>query len=228
MLDDRRRGALGAGMTLVTVGTCDDDPLVLAYVGEALSRDGRFDVLWAAGSGEEALRLIQANPVEVLLLDLRLPGLDGLAVCRQVSRVSATRVLLLTSLETDFLAEDALRAGASGALVKGSSWKELADATMAAHGGFKVFSPKPGERLLTENRRGVTERVLDQEMATATAREREVARLLALGYGNAEIGRSMNLSESSIKSYTAKLYRRLGVTSRAEALLKLHGWAPRS
>ncbi|HSN44644.1 MAG TPA: response regulator transcription factor [Propionibacteriaceae bacterium] len=213
-------------MSLVTVGTCDDDPFVLVYIREALSRDGRFDVLWAADSGEDALLLNKANPVDVLLLDLRLPGLDGLAVCRQVSQVSHTRVLLLTSLETDFLAEDALRAGASGALVKGSSWKELADATMAAHGGFKVFSPKPGERLLTENRRGVTERILDKEMATATAHEREVARLLALGYSNADIGRSMNLTESSIKTYTAKVYRRLGVTSRAEALLKLHGWAP--
>lgn len=211
-------------MTKVRVGACDDDPFVLAYVREALANDDRFEVRWVAETGEAALASNQSDPVDVLLLDLRLPGLDGLAVCRHVTASGPTRVLLLTSLETHFLAEDALRAGASGALVKGSSNKELADAAMAAHHGFKIFSPTPGERLLVENRRGLTDRILDEEMGEAPAQEREVARLLALGYSNAEIGRAVNLAESSVKTYTAKIYKRLRVTSRAQALLVLHGW----
>jgi DNA-binding NarL/FixJ family response regulator len=203
---------------VIRVVIADDQPLMRAGFKAVLEATGRIVVVAEAGDGEEAIRAAHAAHPDVILMDIRMPGLDGIEATR---RLPQYRVLVLTTFGLDAYIVDALRAGASGFLLKDSPAAELVAAVTAVAAGDAVLGPSVTRQLLDQVARRLPPAVdrSDDALADLTTREREVLSLLASGLSNAEIADALVVAEPTVKSHVSNLLAKLGLRDRVQAVI---------
>jgi DNA-binding NarL/FixJ family response regulator len=200
--------ATGAPITLLIA---DDHPVVRDGLSGMFARDPGFEVLGEAGDGAEAIRLAQALTPDVILMDLRMPGMDGLTAITELARQGITaRVLVLTTYDTDSYVLPAIEAGATGYLLKDAPRAELLRAVRAAAQGQAVLSPSVATRLMS--------RVREPETKPLSRRELEILRLVAAGTTNRDAAAKLLISEATVKTHLLNIYAKLGVSDRAAAV----------
>jgi DNA-binding NarL/FixJ family response regulator len=196
----------------IRVLVVDDHAVVREGLRAFLELQDGIDVAGEAADGEEAIALAERLRPDVVLMDLVMPQLDGLAAMRALrERVPAARVIVLTSFADDDRLLPALRAGAAGYLLKNAQPQELARAVRAAHAGEALLDPLVAARLV-DALRGEKD-PLDR----LTPREREVLELIGRGFPNKRIARELGLSEKTVKTHVGHVLAKLGVTDRTQA-----------
>ncbi|MFI6219826.1 response regulator [Nocardia salmonicida] len=199
----------------VRVLIADDERLVREGIAALLALQPGIDVLGAAENGSEAVELATALEPDVVLMDVRMPEMDGVeAATRLRGRVT---VLMLTTFDDDGYIVAALHAGASGYLLKDLPAAELAQAIRLAHAGVDQYSAAVTARLAAMVRSRIPRPTID-----LTGRETEVLRLLAAGAANREIARTLYLSEGTVKNHVSSILQRLGVRDRTQAAIYAH------
>jgi DNA-binding NarL/FixJ family response regulator len=189
----------------------DDHPVVREGVRAMLAGEDGIEVAGQAGSGAEAVAFTRANACDVILMDLRMPGTDGVAATSQIlAERPAARIVVLTTYETDADILRAVEAGAAGYLLKDAPPAVVAGAVRAAARGETVLAPSVAARLVTHVRRPPREAL--------SAREIDVLTLVARGLTNAEIGRRLFISEATVKTHLLRLFGKLGVGDRTAAV----------
>lgn len=209
-------------MKRVRVILVDDQKLFREGLATLLAQLEGIEIVGEAAHGAEALGLIASLRPAVALMDLRMPTMDGIEATRIIcSRYSFCRVLVLTTFDDDDLVFAALRAGASGYLLKDADVAQLAEAIRAISRGETILQPAVASIVVTELKRLSTPRPGESALREGlTEREREVLRLLAKGLSNKVIGRQLNLAEGTIKNYMTNILAKLEVTDRTQAVLK--------
>lgn len=208
--------------TTIRVGICDDDGIVRNALTSYLRTAEGLELIHTSANGAEALAALAAEPVDVLVMDMRMPVMDGLTTTRAVrERFPATRVLMLTSFDDDDTVREALAAGASGFLLKDTSPQGLVDAVRAVQQGTSVVSPGPIARLL-QSQAPARPPVTDAPPVDLRPREQEILGLLCAAYSNAEICEALSLSESTVKTHVSTIMSKLGVSSRLKAVVRAH------
>jgi DNA-binding NarL/FixJ family response regulator len=198
---------------MISILVVDDHPIVRQGLVGVLEDDPEFRVVGSAGSAEEALGLVARETPDVILLDLELPGLDGVSALPRLLDVSpASRVIVFTAYETDERVFGAIRAGAKGYLLKGASTEEIARAIRAVGAGGSHLEPRVAARVLSELH--APRRAGD----ALSEREREVLRLVADGRSNKEIGRALSISERTARFHVTSILNKLGASTRAQAV----------
>ncbi|MEQ4301699.1 response regulator transcription factor [Plantactinospora sp. B6F1] len=207
----------------IRVLLADDQPLVRAGLRGLLGLDGDIEVVAEAADGTDALRQVRRVRPDVALLDIRMPGLDGLATTERITTDPATagvRVIVLTTYEIDEYIFTALRAGASGFLAKTASREDLCHAVRVVAAGDALLSPGVTRRVIEEfGRRPVPPRGSTERLAGLTDREREVLALVAGGRSNADIGRLLRMSPLTAKTHVSRIITKLGVRDRAQLVM---------
>ena len=189
----------------------DDHPVVRDGLSGMFARDSGFEVLGEASDGAEAVRLAETLQPDVILMDLRMPGMDGLTAITELARRGvASRVLVLTTYDTDSYVLPAIEAGATGYLLKDAPRAELLRAVRAAADGQAVLSPSVATRLMS--------RVRAPAADPLSQRELEVLQLVAAGNTNREAAARLFISETTVKSHLLNIYAKLGVSDRAAAV----------
>ncbi|HEX3489054.1 MAG TPA: response regulator transcription factor [Streptosporangiaceae bacterium] len=194
----------------------DDHPVVRDGLSGMFARDPGFEVVGEAADGAAAVRLAGALRPDVILMDLRMPGLDGLAALAELARQgSAARVLVLTTYDTDSYVLPAIEAGATGYLLKDAPRAELLRAVQAAARGEAVLSPSVAARLMTRVRSPSVQPSGPQPLSQ---RELEVLELVAAGNNNREAAARLLISQATVKTHLLSIYGKLGVSDRAAAV----------
>ena len=206
-------------MTRVLIA--DDDNLMRAGLIELLSNDPTIEVIGQAATGREAVeRTCQLGP-DVVLMDVRMPDLDGIAATHELSRAApGTKVLILTTFEQDDYIFGALRAGASGFLLKRTRPEELIAAVHTIADGDSLLSPSVTRRVIDRLAQQPTPELADPaRLGELTPREREVLELLARGLSNHEIAAVLVVEDSTIRSHVKRLLMKLGLRDRVQAVI---------
>jgi DNA-binding NarL/FixJ family response regulator len=199
-------------MTAIRVVLADDHPVVREGLRGMLTAEPDIDVVGEAASGPEAVALVQRLHPDVVLMDLRMPGGDGVEATRQLA---GTTVVVLTTYDSDADILRAVEAGAAGYLLKDTPRAVLADRVRAAARGETVLAPTVAGRLLGRIRAEPAART-----EQLSARETQVLALVARGLTNAEIGRELFLSETTIKTHLLRASAKLGVSGRTAAVTR--------
>jgi DNA-binding NarL/FixJ family response regulator len=204
---------------MIRVFVADDQMLIRQGIRTLLEMDGNISVVGEAADGAEAVAALQSMPVDVLLLDIRMPGTDGIEVLRTLAAGGALPpTLILTTFDDSDVVLDGIRAGARGFLLKDVSYQQLVAAIRAVASGATVFQPAVTERLL---RAGRTARIdTDAPREQLTGREAEVVRLMAGGYSNREIAEALGTAEGTVKNHVSSILAKFGVRDRTRAVLK--------
>jgi DNA-binding NarL/FixJ family response regulator len=209
-------------MTIRTL-VADDEAMVRGGVRAILASDADIEVVGEAADGREAIDLAQRLRPDVVLLDIRMPVLDGLAATREILKtVPGTSVLVLTTFSDDSHIAHALGDGASGFLLKAGDPRELIAGVHAAADGAAYLAPAVAHRVLTKLRGGGRmSRIASAQdrIASLTDRERQVLALVGAGLSNAEIARRLFLVEGTVKSHVSTILTRMGVKNRVQAAL---------
>jgi len=191
----------------------DDHPVVRAGLTGMLAAEPDLDVVAEACDGAEAVRLALELAPDVVLMDLRMAGVDGVeATARLAAEAPAIKVLILTTYDTDADIVRAVEAGATGYLLKDTPRAELAEAVRLAARGETVLAPAVAAKLVSRMRHPAAQPL--------TPREREVLALVARGLANAEIGRELFISEATVKTHLVRVFGKLGVDDRTAAVTK--------
>lgn len=211
------------GLTQIRVLLVDDEPLIRAGLRMILDGAGGIAVVGEAADGlDAAARVADLHP-HVVLMDVRMPRCDGVEATRTIrARTHPPTVVMLTAFDTDDFLLRALDAGASGFLLKHTPPAELVAAVQQAADGTMSFSPSVLQRLVTHATRAPQPTASDP-LDGLSAREAEIARLVADGLTNAEIAGRLFLSLPTIKTHLARIFDKLGVTSRVQLALAVHG-----
>ena len=197
---------------MIRVLLVDDHPVVRTGLRGMLATEPAIEVVGEAGSGAEAVAMAAAVTPDVVLMDLRMPGVDGVtATGRILAANRAIRVVVLTTYETDADILRAVEAGAVGYLLKDTSPAQLAAAVLAAARGETVLAPSVAAKLVSSVRRPGPAPAL-------SAREVEVLRLVGRGLTNADIGRELFISEATVKTHLLRMFQKLGVSDRTAAV----------
>ncbi|MCS3844306.1 response regulator transcription factor [Microbacterium sp. AK031] len=202
----------------------DDQELIRVGFRLVLEAEPDMVVAGEAADGDEAIRRARELRPDVVLMDIRMPGLDGIAATEAiVSSMPGTRVLVLTTFDLDEYAFGAIRAGASGFLLKDAQRHEMTSAVRSVHRGDAALSPRITRRLL-EHLGPRLPSVEDASDPTAalTERERDVFRTIARGLTNAEIAQELHLSESTVKTHVGRVLMKLEARDRIHAVILAH------
>ena len=206
----------------IQVVVCDDQALVRDGFRMILSADPGITVAGEAADGREAVDLVKRRLPHVALMDVRMAGMNGIEATRRITRSGVeTRVLMLTTFDLDEYVYEALRAGASGFLLKDVTAQQLVDGIRVIAAGEALLAPTVTRRLL-ERFAGSLPGGDDRpppSLASLTERELEILRLLASGLSNAELGSALYLSAPTIKTHLSNIFRKLGVRDRVQAVI---------
>ncbi|POX56735.1 DNA-binding response regulator [Streptomyces sp. Ru71] len=190
----------------------DDHTVMRAGVVALLAGEDSIEIVGEAGDGRAALDLVERFDPDVALVDLRMPVLDGVATTTEiVARYPRTRVLILTTYDTDVEIERGVEAGAIGYLLKDTTREQLVDAVHAAARGETVLAPRVAAKLVARMRRPAQEPLTD--------RETDVLEAVADGLTNAEIGRRLVIAEATVKTHLLRLFAKLDVNDRTRAVV---------
>jgi DNA-binding NarL/FixJ family response regulator len=185
----------------------DDHPVVLAGLTSMLGTQAGMEVAGSASGGEEALEMLRTKPADLLLLDLRMPGMSGIDTLHALKRAKISiRVIILTSFETDEDIYRAVQAGAQGYLLKDAPQSDMIDAIRTVHAGKRYFPRHIAARL--------AERMMRTDL---TARELEVLNMLARGLTNKQIGSALEISDNTVRNHVNSIIEKLEVSDRTEA-----------
>ena len=207
---------------MITVALVDDDPMVRTGLNFILTGENGIDVVWQAGDGAEALTKLRDRPVDVVLLDVRMPGLDGLATLEELRGwQTRPRVIVLTTFNTDDYVVRALKLGADAFLLKDADPARLVEAIQRVAAGENVLAPDVTRTLITvaTDAPAAGDPSARALVAALTEREREVAVLMTQGLTNNQIGTRLHLSLASVKSHLTSLFVKLGVDNRVSAAM---------
>lgn len=207
---------------MITVALVDDDPMVRTGLNFILKGEDGIDVAWQAGDGAEALTKLRDRPVDVVLLDVRMPGLDGLATLEELRGwQTRPRVIVLTTFNTDDYVVRALKLGADAFLLKDADPARLVEAIQRVAAGENVLAPDVTRTLITvaTDAPAAGDPSARALVAALTEREREVAVLMTQGLTNNQIGTRLHLSLASVKSHLTSMFVKLGVDNRVSAAM---------
>ena len=206
----------------IRVLVVDDQELVRSGFCVILDAADGITVVGEAANGEAAVSQVAAHEPDVVLMDIRMPGMDGLEATRLItgSAPAAPKVVMLTTFDLDDYVYEALRAGASGFLLKDSPRHDLIAAVRAAAAGDALLAPSVTRRLIEAfARRPPETSPSPSQLASLTAREREVLLLLARGRSNSEIAAKLFVSEATVKTHVGNLLAKLGLRDRVQAVI---------
>jgi DNA-binding NarL/FixJ family response regulator len=207
----------------VRVLIVDDQSLVRAGFRMILDAEPEIEVVGEASDGLEAVLAARQTEPDVILMDIRMPNVDGLEATRRLldGRTDDLRVLILTTFDLDEYVYEALRAGASGFLLKDTPPEQLVDAILIVSRGDALLSPSITRRVIEEfvRRPPASARRTPPELEELTAREREMLGLIAKGLSNAEIARTAFVSETTVKTHVARILMKLRLRDRVQAVV---------
>jgi DNA-binding NarL/FixJ family response regulator len=200
----------------------DDQALVRAGFGALLNAEPDIEIVGEAGDGAEAVRLAEGLDPDVVLMDIRMPGLDGLEATRLITsnnRLAGVRVIMLTTFDLDEYVFEAIRSGASGFLVKDSEPVDLIRAVRVIAGGEALLSPSVTRRLIAEYATRARQPPAGPGLDQLTDREREVVALVAAALSNDEIAERLFVSPLTAKTHVSRAMIKLGVRDRAQLVV---------
>ena len=210
----------------VTIVVADDHEVVRAGFAALLDTQPDFTVLGTASDGGEAVRVCRELRPDVVLMDVRMPGLDGIEATRQLAGTDGPcpRILILTTFDLDEYVFDALRAGASGFLLKDVTAERLFDAVRVVAAGEALLAPGVTRRLISEFTRlrpvpEVPDALPSAALSALTPRETEVLRLVAEGLSNPELARRLVVTEETVKTHVSRILAKLGLRDRTQAVV---------
>ncbi len=206
---------------MIRVVVADDQDLVRTGFRLILDGEPDIEVVGEAADGAAAVRVAAREQPDIVLMDIRMPVLDGIAATRQIQTArTAGHVVILTTFDLDEYVYEALTAGASGFLLKDVKAEVLADAIRTIHGGDALLAPTVTRRLIERfvSQRSAVADVPDA-VAALTAREREVLVLIARGFSNADIAGGLFLSPATVKTHVSRIFAKLDVRDRAQAVI---------
>ena len=205
---------------MIRVLVVDDQALLRTGFRMILGAEPDIEVVGDAGDGEAAVALAASERPDVILMDVRMPVLDGIAATKRiVEQRGDARVLILTTYDLDEYVYDALRAGASGFLLKDAPPEQLVEAIRVIARGEALLAPRVTRRLIEEFARRAPPRAPTGVLDELTEREREVLRLVARGMSNAEIAAALVVGETTVKTHVARILDKLGVRDRVQAVV---------
>lgn len=209
---------------MVRVVVVDDEPMVCAHLRTILGSAGDIEVAAEAYDGAAGVEAVLRERPDVVLMDLRMPGVDGLTAIERLSgRPDSPPIVVLTTFDADQYVLRALRAGATGFLVKSTPPEDLIDLVRVAAEGHTVLSPEAARRLIAASTDGMSARDHARELVTAlTEREVEVLSCLGEGLSNAQIAARLFLSEATVKGYVSRMLDKLECANRTQAGLIAH------
>lgn len=206
-------------MTLRVV-VVDDQPLVRAGLAALLSLESDIEVVGEAADGSAAVELCGEVRPDVVLMDVRMPVLDGIEATRRLTASgNPARVLVLTTFDLDEHVYDALRAGAAGFLLKDADREELVRAVRVVAAGDAVLAPAATRRLIEEVARRPGRGPLGPALASLTPREHDVLQLLATGASNEEVAAQLFLGQATVRTHVSNVLAKLGVRNRVQAVI---------
>ncbi|OZM73202.1 DNA-binding response regulator [Amycolatopsis antarctica] len=210
----------------IRVVVVDDEPMVCAHLRTILGSAPDIEVVEQAHHGAAAVAAVERHEPHVVLMDLRMPGMDGLAATERIrSKPGAPVIVVLTTFDADEYVLRALRAGAAGFLVKSTPPEDLIGLVRVAADGHTVLSPEAARRLLAASGDGAGDRHRQQARRLAealTERETEVLICLGEGLSNAQIGKRLHLTEATVKGYVSRMLVKLDCANRTQAGLIAH------
>ena len=215
--------AMNAKIRVVIV---DDDPLVRAGLSIILGGDPGIEAVGEAADGNDALRRVVELSPDIVLMDIRMPHLDGLAATIEIAkRPSPPKIIVLTTFDADEYVVRALAGGASGFLLKDTPPAQIIDAIRRVAAGEPMLSPSVTEQLIRQvaakpedDRAGAAR----EQVAALTARERDVASAVGRGLSNAEIGADLHMSLATVKAHVSHIFTKLGATNRVQIAIYVH------
>jgi DNA-binding NarL/FixJ family response regulator len=200
----------------IRVAVADDHPVVRAGLAAMLETQADFEIAGEAADGQATLDLVSKQEPDVLLLDLEMPGLDGVEVMRRLhADNAATRVIVFTVFDTDERIIEAVEAGAAGYLLKGAPRADVFAAVRTVAAGQSLLAPVAASAVLRRVRRPA-----ESTGPQLTPREQEVLQHLARGLGNKKIASALDISERTVKFHLSAIFEKLGATNRTDALTR--------
>lgn len=191
----------------------DDDPLIREALEIVLNKDEEINVIGVGENGLEAVELCKSQKVDVALLDIRMPGLNGVEAVKEITKSCETRVIMLTTFNEDDLVSQAIQNGAKGYLLKGKTTDEIKNTIKMVHLGNTVFQDSVFKSINKKKKEKL-------DMSELTEREVEVVKLIAEGLTNKEIAERIFLSEGTIKNYISNILNKLNLKQRTQIAIK--------
>jgi DNA-binding NarL/FixJ family response regulator len=208
---------------MIRVGLCDDDALIREGLRLIIDQETDLTVVGQAGNGAEAVDLVSATPIDVLLMDIRMPVMDGLEATRRiVAREDAPRVIILTTFELDEYVFAALLAGASGFLLKRAPPEQLLEAIKVVASGEALLAPSVTRRLIEAFTKKPPTRAdpgRSELLASLTPRELEVLRGIGRGLSNQELAAELFIADNTVKTHVKRVFTKIGARDRAQAVV---------
>ena len=207
---------------MIRVLLADDQVLVRAGFRALLDAQDDIEVVGEAGDGDQAVRVTRELAPDIVLMDIRMPGTDGLAATRQIAadgQMASVRVVILTTFERDEYVFEAMQAGASGFLLKNAPPEELIHAVRVVAAGDALLAPSVTRRIIEQFARRPVEPDVRERLESLTQREREVLVMLARGNSNAELAAELFVTEGTIKTHVSSLLAKLGLRDRVQAVV---------
>jgi DNA-binding NarL/FixJ family response regulator len=210
---------------MIRVLLVDDEQLVRSGLRMILQSSGDIEVVGEAANGTEAVERVRLHRPDVVLMDIRMPTMDGLAATREVTALpDPPRIIVLTTFELDEYVHTALANGAVGFLLKDTPPRDLLQAVRTVSEGNAMLSPTVTRRLIAEfaTRPGAQALRARKQLEALTEREREVVVAVAQGLSNAEIGKRLFMSEATVKAHVSRVLAKLGMSNRVQAAILAH------
>lgn len=208
---------------MIKIGICDDDQLIRAGLRMIIDQEPDFEVVAEAGTGAEAIDLVTAHPIDVMLMDIRMPVMDGIEATRRiVATTQGPRVIILTTFELDEYVFAALSAGASGFLLKRTPPEQLIEAIRVVAAGEALLAPSVTRRLIEAFTRRAPVRAdpaQSERLAALTPRELEVLTGIGRGLSNQELAEELFIADNTVKTHVKRVFTKIGARDRAQAVV---------